>query len=350
MAAATEIETPPVEEEELPEATKEVEAVMRRVAATGKASTTSTLFLSSTMAVPDSDEVILGKAAVLFCQLSADARAGKQCPLERAEDMVLFVEDLYLPSRRSQAIAQVTAAEEAKAAALALAIAKRTLTEATEGGDAGAIAAANEALEEAKARASAAQAEFDKATNGPVPDIESLYQFSAKTYELGQFSPETVILSLVLINRLSSVSGIPVGPLTWRIMTLISTLLAQKLWDDASVANSDFPTLLKSVMPGSDIDVKGINRLERKFLSLINYKVTFTGSLYAKYFFELRSIAEENHRKFRLAPLSKEQADRLEARTRSKADTMREGARFASRRAKTSELDGMSSRSRAVLS
>lgn len=299
------------------------------------------------MAVPDADEVILGKAAVLYCQLAAEASGAKRCPPERVEDMLLFSEDLYMPSRAKRREAQILAAAEVKAASKALAVAKQEADAAT--GAEEAAAAATTAVAECRARADSAMAVWSRVMAGAVPDIESLYSFSAKVHEMGQFSPETVVLSLILINRVASTSGIPVGPTTWRLVGLIATLLAQKLWDDASVANSDFPTLLKAVLPGSEIAVREINRLERRFLGLIKYKVTFTGSLYARYYFELRTIAEENHRKFRLAPLSKEQAERLEARSRSKAETLRGGAKLATRRAKTSD-DGLAPRSRAVLS
>ncbi|KAA0147907.1 hypothetical protein FNF28_07515 [Cafeteria roenbergensis] len=261
--------------------------------------------------------------------------------------MLLFSEDLYMPERAKRREAQILAAAEVKAATKALAAAKQEAEAAT--GTEEAAAAATAAVAECRARADSAMAVWSRVMAGAVPDIESLYSFSAKVHEMGQFSPETVVLSLILINRVASTSGIPVGPTTWRLVGLIATLLAQKLWDDASVANSDFPTLLKAVLPGSEIAVREINRLERRFLGLIKYKVTFTGSLYARYYFELRTIAEENHRKFRLAPLSKEQAERLEARSRSKAETLRGGAKLATRRAKTSD-DGLAPRSRAVLS
>jgi len=322
-------------------------APARTLARTGKttgiSSTTSTLFLSSTMAVPDADEVILGKAAVLYCQLAADAAAGRRCPITRADDMLLFCEDLYVPERAAKRETYIRTAAEASAASKALLAAQSAASaEAASEDDAAALAAA-------KARASSADDAWNAVTSGTVPNIEQLYSFSAKVHEMGQFSPETVVLSLILINRLASSSGMPVGPATWRLVGLIGTLLAQKLWDDASVANSDFPTLLKAVLPGADISVREINRLERRFLGLIKYKVTFTGSLYARYYFELRTIAEENHKKFRLAPLSKEQAERLEARSRSKAETLRGGSAFAGRRSKTSD-DGLAPRSRAVLS
>ena len=47
-----------------------------------------------------------------------------------------------------------------------------------------------------------------------------------------------------------------------------------------------------------------INRLEKKFLELIEYNVSITSSLYASYYFELRTLCEKAERDFTLKPLS----------------------------------------------
>lgn len=281
--------------------------------------------------------------------MAADANSGRRCPTRRINDMLLFSEDLYLPDNRTMGKAQADVASRAKALMKRMPLLLAAKRSATEAGDDARLAETEALLTEASAESAALEAEWATATAGAVPSIETMYKMIQKIHELGQFSPETVILSLILINRVISSSGMPVGPKNWRLVCLIATLLAQKVWDDASVGNSDFPSLLMTVLPGAVIDVKNINRLERRFLSLIEFKVSIPGSLYAKYYFELRGVAEENHRKFRLAPLSKEQGDRLEARSRSKGASLRDAATETLRRAKTAD-DSMAPRSRAVLS
>lgn len=137
-------------------------------------------------------------------------------------------------------------------------------------------------------------------------------------------------------------------------MVLISTLLAQKLWDDASIANADFPTIFAEVVPDGRVTVKQVNEMERRFLDMIKYQVTVSSSLFARYYFELRHLAEENNRKFRLAPLSKEQADRLEAHTRRKKELFRRGDGMgvgpALGRSKSMSDGTVATRSRAIIS
>ena len=60
---------------------------------------------------------------------------------------------------------------------------------------------------------------------------------------------------------------------------------------------------------------QAINRLERKLLELLQYNVTVTSSLYTRYYFELRDLAIANNLGDRIAPLSKEEARLIEART-----------------------------------
>jgi hypothetical protein len=96
---------------------------------------------------------------------------------------------------------------------------------------------------------------------------------------------------------------------------------------------------------------QAINNFERKFLELLSYNVTVSSSLYAKYYFELRSLCEANMRKFGLKPLSSEQAKRLEAG--GSASSSMGGAEAALKEthsAMTTEEMKPARRSRAVIS
>jgi len=55
-----------------------------------------------------------------------------------------------------------------------------------------------------------------------------------------------------------------------------------------------------------------INKLEQKFLELIQYNVTVKSNLYAKYYFELRALFKDNEKEFPLKPLEKKDAMALE--------------------------------------
>jgi len=56
------------------------------------------------------------------------------------------------------------------------------------------------------------------------------------------------------------------------------------------------------------------NELERAFLELLQFNINVPSSVYAKYYFDLRSLADANDLVFPLEPLSKERARKLEVR------------------------------------
>lgn len=74
----------------------------------------------------------------------------------------------------------------------------------------------------------------------------------------------------------------PLLPSNWRPICLCSLMLAQKVWDDRYLSNSDFAFIYPF------FDCEELNRLELIFLELIQYNLTIKTSLYAKYYIEMR--------------------------------------------------------------
>lgn len=58
------------------------------------------------------------------------------------------------------------------------------------------------------------------------------------------------------------------------------------------------------------------NELERQFLELLQFNINVPSSVYAKYYFDLRSLSEANNLSFPLEPLSRDKAQKLEVRGR----------------------------------
>lgn len=106
----------------------------------------------------------------------------------------------------------------------------------------------------------------------------------------------------------------PLQPTNWRPLILISLLVAQKVWDDRYLSNSDFAFIYPFFVTDE------INKLEQKFLELIMYNVTVKSNLYAKYFFELRALFKDSEKEFPLKQLDKNDLERLEIRTRDYND------------------------------
>jgi hypothetical protein len=134
---------------------------------------------------------------------------------------------------------------------------------------------------------------------------------SRKHISILLFSPECCIISLVYINRLIAFTELPLQPTNWRPLVLCSLLVAQKVWDDRYLSNADFAFIYPFFI------TEEINRLEKKFLELIQYNVTVKSNLYAKYYFELRALFKDSEKEFPLTPLDKRDAEKLEINSRS---------------------------------
>merc|ERR1740130_2283629 len=74
--------------------------------------------------------------------------------------------------------------------------------------------------------------------------------------------------------------------------------------------------------------LKEINHLEKKFLELIEYDVSVSTSLYASYYFQLRTLCqrENNGQEPALKPMDMEKAQALEARGLSKTAELKKSA------------------------
>jgi len=142
-----------------------------------------------------------------------------------------------------------------------------------------------------------------------LPTAEGIHGFIQKIFQVAHFNPECCIIALVYINRLIGVTGLPLTESNWKPVTVSAILIAQKCWDDTPLINADFSILY------SALGKKDVNRLERKFLDLLSFKLGIPSSLYAQYYFELRSVAEEHGTTSKLKPLTRTSARRVEARS-----------------------------------
>ena len=109
---------------------------------------------------------------------------------------------------------------------------------------------------------------------------------------------EIPILCLVYIERFLTKTGLLINFANWKRLTLISLILASKIWDDDSLENVHFPQVM------GDITLKEIAGLEKVFLQLIDFDLVIRGSEYAKYYFILKGFADSFNSVLPMGPLS----------------------------------------------
>jgi len=150
-----------------------------------------------------------------------------------------------------------------------------------------------------------------------VPSIGAVYEYIDKIFTTEKLSPEVAIMSLAYIDRIVELAGISLTPATWRRIVLASMILASKVWEDLAVWNVDFLVVFPC------LSAKDLGALEKVLLKLLQFNVTLKASLYTKYYFELRSLAEKDQRTFPLEPLDKDAASKLESRSQAKEESVR---------------------------
>ncbi|EDL98876.1 similar to hypothetical protein FLJ40432 (predicted), partial [Rattus norvegicus] len=138
------------------------------------------------------------------------------------------------------------------------------------------------------------------------PEHKFIYRFVRTLFSAAQLTAECAIVTLVYLERLLTYAEIDICPTNWKRIVLGAILLASKVWDDQAVWNVDYCQILK------DITVEDMNEMERHFLELLQFNINVPASVYAKYYFDLRSLADDNNLNFLFAPLSKERAQNLE--------------------------------------
>lgn len=117
------------------------------------------------------------------------------------------------------------------------------------------------------------------------PDHAAIYLFVKTLFKAAQLTSEYAITTLVYLERLMTYAEMDLTPRTWRRMFLGAIVLSSKVWEDQAVWNVDYAQILE------EISVEDINELERQFLELIQFNMNVPSSVYAKYYFHLRTLA-----------------------------------------------------------
>lgn len=158
------------------------------------------------------------------------------------------------------------------------------------------------------------------------PEHKLIYRFIRTLFSSAQLTAECAIVTLVYLERLLTYAEMDICPCNWKRIVLGAILLASKVWDDQAVWNVDYCQILK------DMTVEDMNEMERHFLELLQFNINVPASVYAKYYFDLRSLADDNNLNFPLEPLSNKRAQKLEAISRLCEDKYKDLKKTAIRR------------------
>ncbi|KAI6646088.1 Cyclin-Y-like [Oopsacas minuta] len=140
-----------------------------------------------------------------------------------------------------------------------------------------------------------------------IPETKTIYRFMKQLFYPAELTPECAIISLIYLERLLIYAGIHISVFTWKRILFGSILLASKVWNDKAVWNADYCQLFK------ELQVDDVNKMERDFFDLLQLDVNVPLSLYAKYYFDLRTLGQLNNISLPLELLTRQKAVQLEA-------------------------------------
>ena len=135
------------------------------------------------------------------------------------------------------------------------------------------------------------------------PTTEEITDFLEALYNCVQFSPECCIICLMYIYRIIALTGLSLQETNWRPLVFVSLMVCQKIWDDNSLPNGDFSIIYPF------FDKEQLNKLEIKFMEIIQYNIYVTLSSYMAFYLNLRDLVQNQ---IELKPLSEYSLKKME--------------------------------------
>jgi Cyclin, N-terminal domain len=134
-------------------------------------------------------------------------------------------------------------------------------------------------------------------TNPPlVPSLVEIKAFYNEFYQRSQMEHDTIIMSLIYVERLMKDTNGALTPNTynWRSVLFSCMILASKVWDDLSMWNIDFSNVSVAASSSSNLlsafSLQRINQLELAVLTNLSFRTAIPASEYAKYYFLIRTM------------------------------------------------------------
>ena len=196
-----------------------------------KSSSTSNIFLDTTISSPNVKNMIKAVSTILQSQLNEDLNLGKT--ISKKSDLYFFSEEKYIDEYPQY---------------------------------------------------------FDKQrieNIRKIPTLDDMINFIEALYNCVQFSSECCIISLIYINRIIALTGLSLQTTNWRPLIFVSLMISQKIWDDKYLSNGDFSYIYPF------FEKAQLNILEMKFLEMIQYNVYVKLSVYMTFYLELKTLVQD---------------------------------------------------------
>ncbi|KAK2094441.1 hypothetical protein P7K49_028179 [Saguinus oedipus] len=126
-------------------------------------------------------------------------------------------------------------------------------------------------------------------------------------FQVTKLTAPYAIVALVYIECLLTNANIDLCPTNWKKNVLGAMLLASTVWRNRGLWSVD-----DSQNP-KDIAVEKISKMEKCFLELLEFNIHVSASVYAKYYFDLRALANDRDLYFLIRLLHKDKAQKLKA-------------------------------------
>jgi hypothetical protein len=120
------------------------------------------------------------------------------------------------------------------------------------------------------------------------PTFDEIFLFLKQLFNAMDLSAEVAIIMLIYLERLMVRTGLTLHGVNCFRVIIGALSLASKVWDDEAVWLDD----MRTIMP--DLNTRDLKTLERWWLRKIDFDVGVKRALFAKYWFEIREVAERN--------------------------------------------------------
>lgn len=160
-----------------------------------------------------------------------------------------------------------------------------------------------------------------------IPSLSDIVDFYQEFYSRSQMEFDTIIMSLIYVERLIKTTNLTPGPENWRSVLFSCMVLASKVWDDLSMWNIDFSNVASAQSSNQSeglslFTLQRVNQLELILLKSLNFDVRVPASEYAKYYFLIRTMLLRSGLLEEAAkPLGKDEAELLENRVSQYQDS-----------------------------